>query len=488
MNVVLISTYELGHQPFGLTSAAAWLKREGARVALQDAAVQHLDKDELAEADLIGYYVPMHTATRIAAQFIPTIKAHNPHAHVVCFGLYAPMNEPYLRKLGVDTILGGEFEEGLASLYRRLSVIARSTLSEVEGRDEAISLGGREIASRSLDSAALNSGSLAMTTETQPEPIISLARQEFLRPDRHTLPHLSKYAYLIRTAGQCPKVGGYTEASRGCKHHCRHCPVVPVYGGQFRLVQSDIVIEDIDQQVNSGAGHITFGDPDFFNGPGHAVPIVEKVHQLWPHLTYDVTIKIEHLLKHQRWLPLLRDTGCLFVTSAVESIDDRVLEIFDKRHTREDFLKTVDLFRQLGLVLHPTFVAFNPWTTLSGYLDLMQTVAQLDLVENIAPIQWGVRLLIPAGSQLLDREEVRSVVGEFDAAALAYRWTHPDPRVDQLCESILASVKDGQDQELSRSEIFDRVWQAACAAAGEQRALPDFSRQPVPRLSENWFC
>ena len=124
MNVVLISTYELGHQPFGLTSAAAWLKREGANVTCQDAAVQHLDKAPLAEADLIGYYVPMHTATRIAAQFIPAIKAHNPRAHVVCFGLYAPMNEKYLRQLGADTILGGEFETGLAALYLRLSVIA----------------------------------------------------------------------------------------------------------------------------------------------------------------------------------------------------------------------------------------------------------------------------------------------------------------------------------------------------------------------------
>jgi radical SAM superfamily enzyme YgiQ (UPF0313 family) len=324
MNVVLISTYELGHQPFGLTSAAAWLKREGAEVTCQDAAVQHLDKESLAQADLIGYYVPMHTATRIAAQFIPTIKVHNPRAHVVCFGLYAPMNEPYLRKLGVDTILGGEFEEGLVALYRRLSVVARSTLCEaasvrreVEGRNEAISLSEKEIASHTA---------LAMTPG-QLEPIISLARQEFILPDRHTLPHLSKYAYLIRADGQCPKVGGYTEASRGCKHHCRHCPIVPVYGGQFRLVQSEIVIEDVEQQVNSGAGHITFGDPDFFNGPGHVIPIVEKLHQLWPHLTYDVTIKIEHLLKYQRWLPLLRDTGCLFVTSAVESIDDRVLQI-----------------------------------------------------------------------------------------------------------------------------------------------------------------
>jgi len=481
MNVVLISTYELGHQPFGLTSAAAWLKREGAKVMCQDAAIQHLDKAELAAADLIGYYVPMHTATRIAAQFIPTIKAHNPRAHVVCFGLYAPMNEPYLRKLGVDTILGGEFEEGLAALYRRLNVIAsHPERNVVESKDgEAILTAQEEIASS-------HTTFLAMTA--QPEPIISLARQEFILPDRHTLPHLSKYAYLIRTDGQCPKVGGYTEASRGCKHQCRHCPIVPVYGGQFRVVQSEIVIEDIEQQVNSGAGHITFGDPDFFNGPGHVIAIVEKVHQLWPHLTYDVTIKIEHLLKYQRWLPLLRETGCAFVTSAVESIDDRVLDIFDKQHTRDDFFKVAALFKETGLVLQPTFVAFNPWTTLSSYLDLLQTIAQLDLVEHVAPIQWGVRLLIPTGSKLLDRAEVRSMVGEFDEAALAYRWTHPDPRVDQLCEALLVIVKDGQDQEQSRSEIFDRVWQTACEAAGEARTLPSYARQPVPHLSENWFC
>ncbi len=493
MKIVLISTYELGHQPFGLASAAAWLKRAGADVACQDAAVQHLDKEDLAQADLIGFYVPMHTATRIAAQFIPTLKAHNPRAQVVCFGLYAPMNEAYLRKLGVDTILGGEFEAGLVALYRRLSgtphlPVGAGVASAAEQR-EAISVKEEIASSQTALTCPAQSSGVAMTGG-QPEPIISLARQEFILPDRRTLPHLSKYAYLIRTDGHCPKVGGYTEASRGCKHHCRHCPVVPVYGGQFRVVPSEIVIEDIEQQVNAGAGHITFGDPDFFNGPGHVLPIVEKVHQLWPHLTYDVTIKIEHVLKYQRWLPLLRDTGCAFVTSAVESIDDGVLEIFDKQHTREDFLKVVALFKEAGLILQPTFVAFNPWTTLHGYLDLLEMIAQLDLVENVAPIQWGVRLLIPAGSRLLDRAEVQPVLGEFDEAALAYRWAHPDPRVDRLCAAVLAIIKDGQDHEQTRSEIFDRVWGAACAALGDDcpSPRPDRASTPIPHLSESWYC
>ena len=132
---------------------------------------------------------------------------------------------------------------------------------------------------------------------------------------------------------------GYTEASRGCRHLCRHCPVVPIYNGQFRVVQPDVVLADIDAQVAAGARHITFGDPDFFNGPTHAMRIVEALHAAHPDVTYDVTIKVEHLLQHRDLLPRLADTGCAFVTSAVESIDDRVLRLLDKGHTRAGLLR-----------------------------------------------------------------------------------------------------------------------------------------------------
>src|SRR5262249_39585292 len=149
---------------------------------------------------------------------------------------------------------------------------------------------------------------------------------------------------------------GFTEASRGCKHFCRHCPTVPVYDGRFFIVQRDVVLADIRQQVAAGAAHISFGDPDFFNGTGHARTVVETLHREFPDLTYDVTIKIEHLLRHAQLLPLLRDTGCLFVTSAVESVDDRTLARLDKRHSCADFVKVVENFRALGLYLAPTFV------------------------------------------------------------------------------------------------------------------------------------
>jgi hypothetical protein len=186
------------------------------------------------------------------------------------------------------------------------------------------------------------------------EPEISLARQNFLVPYRDDLPPLEKYAHLtLPDDSTC--VVGYTEASRGCKHLCRHCPIVPVYNGTFRIVQCEVVLEDIRRQVAAGAQHITFGDPDFFNGVGHSMQIVEALHREHPGLSYDVTIEAEHLLKHAGRLPALRETGCAFVTTAVESVDDHVLRILDKGHTRADFIRLAGLMRGLGLFLVPTF-------------------------------------------------------------------------------------------------------------------------------------
>lgn len=457
MNVLLISTYELGHQPFGLASPAAWLRTAGAEVTCLDLAVQPLDEATVSAAKLVACYLPMHTATRMVAQLIPKIRAINPAAHLCCYGLYAPVNEPYLQHLGVNSILGGEFESGLVSLFNRL---------------------------------ASNGGSTG--SFSQSKPTISLERQQFLVPDRGGLPPLSQYAWLKTVAGEQLEVG-YTEASRGCKHLCRHCPIVPVYQGRFRVVQKEVVLADIRQQVEAGSKHITIGDPDFFNGPGHTIPLVKALHDEFPNLTYDVTIKIEHLHKHAGYLSTLRDTGCLFVTSAVESVDDHVLEIFDKGHTRAEFIEAVELMRKVGLTLNPTFVSFTPWTTPERYLDMLLLIDELDLVTNVAPIQYAIRLLIPAGSRLLELADVKSLVGPFDERALSYSWSHPLPDMDSLYENIFRLVQGNQMEDGTRKRLFNRVWQAALETAPnyEGRRLTENGRtltaEPIPHLSESWY-
>ena len=316
-----------------------------------------------------------------------------------------------------------------------------------------------------------------------------LPRLSFVTPDRSTLPPLTRYATLQMPDGS-RKVTGSTEATRGCKHRCRHCPIVPVYDGQFRVVSTDVVLADIDQQVAAGAGHITFGDPDFFNGPTHARRIVGALHARHPQLTYDVTIKVEHLLRHRELLPELVETGCLFVTSAVESVDDGVLARLEKGHTRADFIAAVSLCRDAGLVLVPTFVAFTPWTTLEGYRDLLETIETLDLVEHVAPVQWGIRLLVTEGSRLLELADLRAQVATFDARTLTHPWTHHDPRVDELQQAIMRLV--GVRMTSPRAEIFDRVRDLTAMAAGDRpfagpRAAA-VNRATIPYLNEPWYC
>jgi hypothetical protein len=254
------------------------------------------------------------------------------------------------------------------------------------------------------------------------------------------------------------------------------------------------VLGDIRQQVAAGAEHITFGDPDFFNGPVHAVELVRALHREFSGLSYDVTIKVEHLLKHADLLPVLHETGCAFVTSAIESVDDRVLRLLDKGHTRADFYRLVGMMREAGVGLSPTFVAFLPWTTLQGYADLLSAIAELGLVENVAPVQLAIRLLIPTGSRLLELEEVRDLVGEFDAQALSYRWENPDDRVDKLHRDIDAMVQERTLLGASRMTMFNAAWKlvrrALCDEAGATAPWipPAPSRITIPYLTEPWYC
>ena len=439
----------MGRQPFGLASAAAALKSAGHDVVCADLARQKVDARDVSRADVVAFFLPMHTATRLAIPVIDRVREMNPSARLVAYGLYAPLNARLLRDRGVGTIIGGEFEEALA---------------------------------RAADPAApedVESGSQL------PSPV---PRVTFRVPDRSGLLPLARYATL--QAGVERRVAGYTEASRGCKHRCRHCPIVPVYDGRFRIVPVEIVIADIAGQVAAGAQHITFGDPDFFNGIGHAKAVVEAFAQAFPGTSYDVTIKIEHLIRHAESLPLLRDTGCAFVTSAVESVDDRVLEALDKGHTRDDFERIARHVAEIGLTLAPTFVAFTPWTTVESYCDLLQTINRLELVDHVSPIQLAIRLLVTEGSRLLELKDIRQVLQPFNPRSLTYPWAHRDGAVDRLQKAIEEHV--GVTLSAPRSDVFARVWEIAHDAAGLARTLPvsppRLSRAAIPYLNEPWYC
>jgi radical SAM superfamily enzyme YgiQ (UPF0313 family) len=456
MRVLLVSTYDLGRQPFGLASPAAWLRRAAVDVDCADTSRETLTDDRIAAAGIVAFYLPMHTATRLAAPMIDRVSRVNPTATLVAYGLYALLNAAWLRDKGVAHVLGPEGERELVDL----AVGADPGDAPTQGEESR--------------------------------------RHSGLTPDRTGLPPLAKYARLLMPDGST-RIVGSTDATRGCKHLCRHCPIVPIYNGRFHAISVDTVLADIEQQVAAGAQHITFGDPDFLNGPTHARRIVERLAGDFPGLTYDVTIKIEHLLTHASILPVLATTGCLFITSAVESIDDAVLGHLAKRHTRADFISAVHLCRNAGIALSPTFVPFTPWTTLEGYDELLQTIEELELVDQVAPIQLAIRLLITNGSPLLELPDIQAVVTAFDPASLTWPWQHVDPQVDALQQQVMRRV--GNNPRASRAETFEGICdlrngrESSDASTHVNRSRresrPHLTLSPqrgVPILSENWYC
>ena len=207
-----------------------------------------------------------------------------------------------------------------------------------------------------------------------------------------------------------------------------------------------------------------------------------------PQLTFDATIKIQHLLDHAVLLPMLRECGCLFVTSAVESVDDRILGYLDKHHTRADFERVLMLCRANGISLAPTFVPFTPWTTLDGYLDLLRELARLNLQEAVPPVQLAIRLLVPQGSYLLHLPGFAEILEPFDPKLLGYPWRHADASVDALQHEVQAAAM--RAASASRAEAFHEIWRLAHAAAGREAPSLDGvdPGRPVPRLSEPWYC
>jgi radical SAM superfamily enzyme YgiQ (UPF0313 family) len=457
--ILLVACYELGHQPLAVAWPAAFLERAGYHPAVMDVSVEPVDVDKLRRARLIAVSVPMHTALRLGLEVAAQARSVNPTAHVCFFGLYATLNADFLFARGVDSVIGGEAETPLLTLVDALD-------RGEDGRLAGVGRPGRAAAPH-------------------------LARLDFPVPSRAALPSIKKYAHLERDSRM--ELVAYVETTRGCLHRCRHCPIPPVYDGRFFAVPREVVLADVRQQVEAGARHVTFGDPDFLNGPTHALAVAEALHAEWPDVTFDFTAKIEHVLRHRQHLSALREAGCLFIVSAAESLSDSVLVNLQKGHTHEDIALALAITREAGIALRPTWVAFTPWTTLDdhrAWLDYLQAEVLIDAVD---PVQYGLRLLVPPGSLLLESEGMKPYLGPLEQETLSYRWTHPDPRMDALQAETAAVVARAVEEKADAPAIFDRVRALAAVAAGVPPPAPvaggmSKGRKRPPHLTEAWFC
>jgi hypothetical protein len=433
VRICVVSTYELGRPSFEAAELAALLSGED--VAHRDLSRGDDLEPGAAPWDALVFLVPMHTATRLALPEIERARARFPGARLFAAGLYAPLTRARLIRAGVDDTFGPEAERDLVRALRG-APRARSAI------------GGRV---------------------------------RFVPPDRRVHGRLHRFARLVDDGR--PVVTGATQSTRGCKHRCRHCPLVPVYQGALRAIPVDVVMADIERQVARGARHITLTDPDFLNAPTHAARVLDGLESRFPELSFDLTAKVEHLRDQPRMLERLARSRCRFVTTAVESFDDDALAVLDKGHTRADFLRVLGRAREVGLDLNPTFLPFAPWTTLDGYARFLDELAQHDLLALTAPVQLCIRLLVPAGSLLTGHEAVAPHLRPLDDDALAHPWSSPDPRVDALQAALEAAVASTDE----RGEQLEAALDVAAAALGRTFAGRAASCT-VPYLEEPWYC
>jgi radical SAM superfamily enzyme YgiQ (UPF0313 family) len=452
-DIVFVSCYEPGHQPQGVASAIAHLREAGFQPTCIDLAVEPFDdgaRARLAAARLVAISVPMHTALVLGRRVGAHVRAANPGTHLCFFGLYATLNRALLG-VEADSVLGPDCEAQVVEL-----------------------------------ADAIAAGAAAIQGPRAP------GRQSALVPDRRALPPLAKYARLA-IAGE-DRVAGHVEATRGCKHLCRHCPIPPVYGGRFYAIPAEVVLADARAQIAAGARHIDFGDPDFLNGPQHGLRIARALHDEHPDVTFSFTAKIEHIVAQPALMPELAAAGALFVVSAVESLSDRVLAALAKGHRAADVPRALAIVRGAGMSLRPTFVAFTPWTTLDDYLDVCRFIRAHELEDEADPVQLSLRLLVPPGSLLLDAPDIAPFLGPLDEQALSYRWTHPDPRVDRLEADVSALVEAAAGAGEAAMVTFGRIHRLAAEAAGRPDEAPAAigirrrARRPAPHLTEPWFC
>ncbi len=475
MRVLLVSTYELGHQPVHVASPAAVLRAAGHDVRALDVSVEPWDATLVDWADRVAFSVPMHTAMRMALVLAGSVRVQRPELPVCLYGLYAGISRDATTAVAAgiaDKVIAGEYEPAL---------VAWAGASAPGGAGGAAG-----------DGAGRTAGAASDT-------VVHLGRSSFLTPARDLLPPLERYARLV--LGDEERLAGAVEASHGCSHRCRHCPLPVVYDGRLRIVAEDVVVADVAQLEAMGARHVTFADPDFLNGPRHAMRVVRAVHAAFPDLTFDCTVKVEHILAHEQLWPDLAEAGCLFVVSAFESVDDATLRILDKGHTAADAGAAVRLLRRHGIEIRPSWLPFTPWTTAADVLAMLDFVVAHDLVANVDAVQYTIRLLLPEGSLLLSAPEVKSRLLHYDASRLSWVWTAEESDLDALQKELAALVEAAAsgDPPAGDEDTFAAIASLvrACAAKRGPRGAPAgpqlgrLSAGPAgarPRLSEPWFC
>ena len=435
--VLLVSTYELGAQPLGLAWPAAELTRAGHEVRSVDLAVEPWPAADVGWAEAVAFSVPMHTALRLALAAIDRLRARAPACRspsTACTPRWRPQPAP----------------------------LARAT-SRSPARPAPPSRAGwrgtaRWVAPR-WPSTSGGHGPQAWT--------VSCSRVG--APRSRGLPPLSRH-------------GRRRAARRDGRGEPGLQPPLPALPGPRRLqravapVGAEAVLADVDGLVAAGAGHVRFADPDFLNRPAHALRVAVGPPRPAPrrHVRRD-----DKVLRVPAAPPRRRRR-----TRGPRDRSSRLGLRVDERHRAGPAGQGPHGGRRRpcrrraargGRRDPAPLLPFTPWTCRQDLVDIVDFVAAFDLVANVDPVQYSIRLLIPPGSLLLEADDpvLAGRLQEFDAALLGYRWSAEDPLLDELQAELAALTERAAETAEPAAATYAAVRALVFARLGR--------RDPVPR-------
>ena len=428
MKILLLSFYDLGKQPKIISELYKKLDNGSNQIDIVDYSIEEKNLT-LDNYDVLGIYASMHTASVLAEQYLRDRKLPN---KLFVFGLYA------------------------------------NVFSEMFSNFQSIH--------------SFDSDELASLLEVQLNPNYSFKHSV---PDRTILPSITDYSHIVD--GSNNLIAGSVETTYGCKHECTHCPVPIEFKGMFKTFGTEKIITDVTNQVEEGAKHISFNDPDFFNGPKHALKILQLLNEKHPSITYDSTIKVEHILKYPDYFQELKNLNMLFVISAFETTNDHVLNILQKNHSFNDLNKAVELSLENKIDIRPTWMPFSPWTEQNDLISIIKLIENYKLRETVDPIQLTIKLLVPKNSLILKRPEMKEYLLDYDPSSFSYAWKYKFPNIDNIQNELFTYVL----QHESENEYAQYLGLVDILESHTNETLLNsekYSQRIVPKLSETWFC
>ena len=428
MKVLLTSFYDLGKQPKIIAEIVDKYRTDDIQFDIVDFSVNNPDI-KIHEYDALGIYASMHTATVLSIEFL---KNKTLPSKVFTFGLYGPVLEDFNSSIKyISNIENGELDS-FFELKKKTSFSLKNNI-----------------------------------------------------PNRDILPDISNYAHLVN--GSENFIAGSVETTYGCKHSCTHCPIPISFNGSFKTYNLEKILVDVENQVISGAKHISFNDPDFFNGPIHALKVLKNLNTKFPDVTYDSTIKVEHIIKYEKYFKELSSLNMIFVISAFETTNNEVLRILDKNHTNKDLVNAIEISQQNNIDIRPTWMPFSPWTRKNDLIDIIKLIENYKLRETVDPIQLTIKLLIPKHSLILQKSEIKEYLNNYDKNSLSYLWDYRDEEVNELQILLFNYLQDNphldeHSQYLGMVKIIENITNSSLILDS------DYSFKSVPKLSETWFC